>query len=446
MLGNLARPSYLKSTEGVWPWSYDTCGTSDEARDARDVQKLNTCQHGQGRGSPEIDIIEAQPGDISLPYTGIEHVDGRDRDFDIGRPMISSSLQLSPGVARDIRPLTPDLPTPGQWYPDLYPMGGPAYGNVPSADNETIPRMLNNYWYGQVINENPQVWQDGLSVNWQHSESYYSQQTIIRTEWQAGKDDGYVRWFSGDGELIYEITADMLKQKPGASDAIPQIPYEAMYLILNTDISPRWGWNGCDPTNSCIQQNPDLCTAWSSLTCHDCADPQCLRCPTQTGWLADFCEDVNPQRPAEYLIDYIRVYQDATDPLHTVGCSPQQYPTKSYIEDNWQKYTFNPYKKKEPLKVVRHGGGDCVSDSDCGNVLALANKVASAPIRRSFCVSGRCQCPTDWTGPNCLVPCVGEYANCDGSSNLNNQSSAEAKRSTWMLVLGAAGAAVLLMQ
>jgi len=403
--------------------------------EANSVQELSNCRNGKGRGSPEIDIIEAQPGDFTLDYPSVPFVDGVDRPLKIQRPMISSSLQLSPGISRDIRPYTPDFPREGQWYPDLFPLGGKAYGDriVETAHlgddtihNKTgVPRMINNYWYGQVINENPQVWQDGLSCNWHHDISLYREQTIIRTEWQAGKDDGYIRFFYGD-ELFYEITADMLKRKPGEADAIPQIPYEAMYLILNTDISPRWGWNGCLPQDSCMQANPGMCSAAGELLCQDCADPQCLLCPETTGWLVDFCNEIDPRRPAQYKIDYVRVYQDENDPTHHVTCDPEDYPTKDFIDREWHRYTFDPTTlggtQTAPLLPIQHGGGDCNSNRDCGNLItdlpagtdiAQYLKDVNGVVREAFCVQGKCQCPDHkWTGPHCMSPCLGDLAGC----------------------------------
>ena len=296
------------------------------------------------------------------------------------------------------------------------------------------------------------MWQDGLSCNWQHSETFHTQQSILRTEWQAG-DEGYVRWSTGDGQVIYEITAEMLRSKPGAQDSIPEIPYEAMYLILNTDISPRWGWNGCDVNDECMQAT-GLCSESGELTCRDCADPRCLQCPSTTAWLTDFCSDIDPNKPAEYLIDYVRVYQDSNDPLHTFGCDPPEYPTKSFIEQHWERYTFNSYKDKAPLVNVQHGGGECVTDSDCGNVLSDVDTAffasdsnfqnfldnLDAPIRQSFCVHARCQCPIDWTGPNCLSPCVGEYCSSDSTKS----SSSMAKRDFLLSVVASLLFAMLL--
>ena len=145
MLGNLARPSYLDSTEGIWPWSYDECGTTTEARNALQAQKINSCNSTHGRGSPEIDIIEAQPGDFILQYWDVPFTNGSSTDVTVGRPLISSSLQVAPGVHHALRPETPDLPEPGEWYPDLFPISSSTYGS------SGYSRMLNNYWYGQVI-------------------------------------------------------------------------------------------------------------------------------------------------------------------------------------------------------------------------------------------------------------------------------------------------------
>lgn len=391
MLGNLARAGYLTSTDGIWPWSYDTCGSSQESAEANLVQSISSCNNGKGRGSPEIDIIEAQPGDFVLEYGDVQQVDGTWKSMRVGRPLISSSLQVSPGVAHNLRSFVPNLPQPGEWYPDLFPMGGPAYGEL----NNGMPHMLNNYWYGQLVNENPPVWQDGMSNNWQHSTSYYTQQTVMRTEWQVGTDDGYVRWFNGDGQLVYEITAETLRRRPGEQDAIPLIPVEPMYLILNTDVSPRWGWNGCNPASECMLANPGLCSPEGELLCRDCADPNCLRCPEETAWLADFCQDIQPNNPARYLIDYVRIYQDVNDATHTLGCDPPGLPTTDYVAQNWQRYTFNSFIKDAPLLPVQNGGASCSSDVECSN---------------GTCRLGECLCDEGWTGPNCYSPCIGDYA------------------------------------
>jgi beta-glucanase (GH16 family) len=83
-MGNLGRAGYGATTEGTWPYSYDSCdlGTFAQQRNADKTpeaseglsmlpgQRLSacTCPHSdhpgpdvsRGRGAPEIDIIEAQ--------------------------------------------------------------------------------------------------------------------------------------------------------------------------------------------------------------------------------------------------------------------------------------------------------------------------------------------------------------------------------------------------
>ncbi|KAL7561448.1 hypothetical protein ACA910_020271 [Epithemia clementina (nom. ined.)] len=451
MLGNLVRPNYMDSSNGVWPYSYQECGTSEEAQEIQQAQTYHPCNASNaGRGSPEIDIIEAQPGDFTLQYYDIDFINNYTRSYALERPLMSSSLQVAPGVHPDLRPITPAFPEPGQWYPDLYPMGGPAYnyeGNNGSA-TDVPPRLLNNYWYGQPIHENPQVWQDGLSCNWHHDPNFYTQQTVLRTEWQTGKDDGYVRWYFGD-ELLFEVTAETLRGKPGAADAIPEIPFEAMYLILNTDVSPRWGWNGCNPNDPCLAAT-GLCSTAGELTCLDCADPACLVCPDTTGWLQDFCQDVAVDNPAEFLIDYIRVYQDLNDASHTLGCNPPQYPTRDLIEAQKAKYIFNSWIKDEPLDTIQHGSGVCTTDDDCGQTalaqgrqaaqqeLAVDNTTSSTTTTPR-CEQGRCVCPDFlWTGPHCQSPCVGDYARCFGNSPDGAKNSGAVMRSatTWMGIWG----------
>lgn len=94
MLGNLARATYVGSSDYVWPYSYDIC---DPKR--RLSQEINACDlvnhYGlapeEGRGSPEIDIVEAMQGNTKekLPSTHIK------------RPYQSTSLQVAPGLETD---------------------------------------------------------------------------------------------------------------------------------------------------------------------------------------------------------------------------------------------------------------------------------------------------------------------------------------------------------
>lgn len=72
-LGNLARAGYMASTDGTWPYSYDTCDVGVTANQSSNDglsflpgQKLNSCickgedhpNPGTARAAPEIDIME----------------------------------------------------------------------------------------------------------------------------------------------------------------------------------------------------------------------------------------------------------------------------------------------------------------------------------------------------------------------------------------------------
>jgi beta-glucan synthesis-associated protein KRE6 len=108
LLGNLARATYVGSSNNVWPWSYDTCnalkekekqqkqnerrrmGAAEERESFQRQQLISACnqvnhfdlQAFKGRGSPEIDILEAMAGKETLTNTKIN------------RPYYSASLQV----------------------------------------------------------------------------------------------------------------------------------------------------------------------------------------------------------------------------------------------------------------------------------------------------------------------------------------------------------------
>lgn len=101
MLGNLARATYVGSSNFIWPYSYDECDENN-----RQSQQISACSKvghysmkpGLGRGSPEIDILEAMMGSSEkLPNTNVT------------RPYFSTSLQIAPGVEKN-RPILGKLP------------------------------------------------------------------------------------------------------------------------------------------------------------------------------------------------------------------------------------------------------------------------------------------------------------------------------------------------
>jgi beta-glucan synthesis-associated protein KRE6 len=168
-----------------------------------------------------------------------------------------------------------------------------------------------------------------------------------------------VKWFT-DEEYIYGIygkSLDIMRT---------QIPREPMYLLMNTAVSSSWGFPA-----PC----PDGCTC----ECFECGDPSCA-CGLPNGYCDNF--------PAHFEIDYVRVYQAANDSNHILGCSPEDRPTKLFIEGHQKRYMAEGQSR--PLQPIARGGGACTNNGHCGG------------SKRGICsVSGSCVCQEGWTGPEC---------------------------------------------
>jgi hypothetical protein len=89
-MGNLARATYVGSSDFMWPYSYNVC--NERTRRSQEINACSLVNHygmlpHQGRGAPEIDVIESMQGEPGkLPNTHIQ------------RPYQSASLQIAPGV------------------------------------------------------------------------------------------------------------------------------------------------------------------------------------------------------------------------------------------------------------------------------------------------------------------------------------------------------------
>ena len=88
ILGNLARATYTGTSNWVWPWSYTECNRATQR--AQLVSGCDPVPHyemlgGEGRGAPEIDLLEAMPG--------FEHPDPVLQPS-FKKPYFSASLQV----------------------------------------------------------------------------------------------------------------------------------------------------------------------------------------------------------------------------------------------------------------------------------------------------------------------------------------------------------------
>lgn len=184
-----------------------------------------------------------------------------------------------------------------------------------------------------------------------------------RVEWDPpspGKMDGYVRWYLNDN-FIFGINGQSLNIT-GTT-----IPTEPMYLIMNTAVASSWGF-------------PLPCPEGCNCKCFECGNPDC-GCSLPSGYCENF--------PANFEIDYVRVWQAKNEPKHQLGCSTKDRPSELFIKGHKERYTENG--QKEPLQPVRIGGATCSSDLECGG------------IDHGSCGSnGSCICVQGFAGSSCL--------------------------------------------
>jgi len=342
LLGNLGRATFEGSTNLIWPWSYDKCNR--KLQEAQTISACNRVHHfgmqaGKGRGSTEIDIMEAMAGKGAIAGTKIS------------LPYFSSTLQVAPGVPTK-RP--GEGVEPGNnvnWYRGMK-YGDNTHQNVfffgskmaTTSANEPTGRSAKQEYIADAVGGMTNI-----------DESYWTSMATYRLEWQPGKN-GSLNWYVNDTFVfgIEDASLDFMGS---------QIPQEPSYVILNTAVSSSWGF-------------PLPCPPGCDCSCFDCGDPKCM-----CGMPPGFCASL----PSFFLIDSVRVYQNKNDPKHYTGCDPPGFPTKRFITAYQDKY-----KKEGSTRMmaqIRTGNGKCKTDDDCG-------------LGTCSFWSG-CQCPKDRRGPNC---------------------------------------------
>mmetsp|Transcript_4655 Transcript_4655/g.6480 ORF Transcript_4655/g.6480 Transcript_4655/m.6480 type:complete len:703 (-) Transcript_4655:204-2312(-) len=379
LLGNMARHTYVGSTNHVWPWSSNAC-----TEKSRDSQKISGCkaQHyglesKVGRGAPEIDIFEVQTGTINAN-------EGIFKEISVGQPFMSASYQVAPGRANN-RPGGGWWPGPGQWYEGL--RGG--------TNTSLNILFYGNYNHFRGDSEEKDYWSDAISFNHQLDERHFSQKFKYRLEWGLPDEDegtdGYIRWYVND-----EFVVDM--NGTGIVDAGlgSTISTEPMYLIMNTAVSSQWGFPAKCPGN-CPCKKYDCNSKHYGDIC---------------GFQPGFCDMMtNTTDLPKYKVNYVRVYQDAKNSKQKVGCSTPERPSSKYIQSHMDQYKTRDDDR--PLKHVLRGKGACillesVSESDSkaksGSESRSLRESCGGPKRGECSALKTCVCHTGWTGPHCLVP------------------------------------------
>ncbi len=363
LLGNLARHTYVGTSEHIWPWSSTTC-----TRKSFTAQAVSACdrathyglEQGVGRGAPEIDVFEVQPGNIK----------GNTGPFlktTVGQPFMSASFQVAPGRSAN-RPGPGEWPGPTQWYKGLTPGRNTSLNILFYGDY--------NHFLDDVHPAEQDYWSDAISMNRQLDQTYFESPHVYRVEWEPPTEGfgGYLHWFL-DGELVFALNGAGIQ----AAGYGAEISSEPSYILLNTAISKQWGFPHECPANCPCKQYDCNSEHWESAC----------------GFSEGFC-DMIKTRP-QYRINWVRVYQDPQNPIHKVGCSTPERPTRRFIEA--REHLYKSPSDVRPLKGVQRGGGICLPSA------AGVIPDACGGDERGRCTAGKvCECRAGWTGPYCLAP------------------------------------------
>ncbi|ODQ64434.1 beta-glucan synthesis-associated [Nadsonia fulvescens var. elongata DSM 6958] len=208
-MGNLGRPGYLSTTDGVWPYCYDSCDAGITANQSSPDgisylpgQRLNKCtcsgeEHpnpGVGRGAPEIDALEGANSD--KVFTGTASQSAQIAPFDIWYMPDYEFIEIHNKSVTAMNTYA----------------GGPFQQAISGVT------ILNNSWYAES------------------QEKYYQKYAY---EYLNDDQNGYLRWFVGD-----DPTFTLYPQALGPNGNIGQrsISKEPMSIIMNLGLSNSWTW------------------------------------------------------------------------------------------------------------------------------------------------------------------------------------------------------------
>ncbi|KAE8972424.1 hypothetical protein PF011_g25645 [Phytophthora fragariae] len=461
MMGNLGRAIFSGSTNRMWPFSYDKC--EPDLFDPSN-QRISACEDNpgyglnpnQGRGAPEIDVLE---GSASL---------------------ISSSLQLGPGMPEEYRIIDLNYSI-GDYYGCFYTANcrttGANYVDVPTAYYQK--KRGHKSWYQGLryaannFCKSDSTQQQSYKTIAASLKAGITNNTCSLTTCPASNDvNGDLELIDGVGEDRWGINTNgtcypLFNVYTGAYLCDPDNTYAKCASPRNettTDrsyamspfnyqmdaISSNWpvhvgaytnfvtyqlewvtGKNGyvrwmlegnplfevpsaailnvpqnankTNPQKIMLEEpmyiiaNVALSSSWGATPPNP--GKKCRGNGTDAT-VNKICDSF----PMYLKMDHIRLYQDLADDLEadnymSVGCDPKTHPTKQWIEAHIDEYEDNDNKWQEVT-----GMAFCKSHDDC----TIGGSMAKTPVKTGKCVNKRCECLyKSWGGPRCTTAIAG---------------------------------------
>ncbi|GMF42562.1 unnamed protein product [Phytophthora fragariaefolia] len=443
LMGNLGRALFTGSTARMWPFSYNEC--NDTIFDSQN-QRISACDSNpgsgmnpnQGRGAPEIDILEG------------------------GGTAISSSIQVGPGMPQDFRLIedtassycfytydctteganNQDVPTKYYWnlrgHKTWYQGLRYAANNlcdVKSADVQSFATINASLTKGVTENactmdlcpasydvNGDMGYKDNGTVHWGVNsngtcfpvQNAYTGAYLCNAGNNASECASSSGSTSAGSEFAYQMDAISSNWEVHMAAYLDWVTYSLEWVMGDSGYI-RWEVEGqvifeipaesiSNPPQDKGQMNPKklmieepmyiifnvaLSSSWGSSP-PSAGSGDCYGDGSDATTNA-ICDSF----PMYMKIDYIRLYQDTSDGTDmAIGCDPSTHPTKQWIEEHIDDYTDtdNPY-------TAVSGMAFCKTDDDC-------SIDSSTAVSTGSCNSdGRCECSTDsWTGPRCTEP------------------------------------------
>ncbi|GAB9463562.1 Beta-glucan synthesis-associated protein [Globisporangium polare] len=462
MMGNLGRAIFSASTSRMWPFSYDKC---DDAVFNSTNQRISACDDdpgsglnpNQGRGAPEIDILEG------------------------GGSAISASVQVGPGMPTDFRTIYPSNDSSSSCiYTSTCETKGANAPGIPAAVYEAARPDHKTWYQGMRYAAN-----NFCTTSSKLKQSYATVKAALAkgvtdnactlTNCPASKDPnadlGFIdnstttdsHWGINSNGTCFSIlnaysgaylcspgnpSAKCEQSDATASDTTVTFEYQMDALSANWDIHVaaytgylvyqlewvlgdsdgyiRWMLEGqpifeipastlTNPSQDAAKSNPvktmiaepmylilnvALSSTWGATPPN--AGSKCRGDGTDAT-ANKICDEF----PMFMKIDYIRVYQDtaSTNSSMAVGCDPASHPTAQWIADH-----IDAYQDSDNQAVDVSGRAFCTVDDDC-TISSNKTKVSTGS-----CVDSRCKCSSSsWTGPRCTSTLSTVDGNSSGS-------------------------------